>query len=197
MYRHTAGDHQQNQTLYKTSCRAAFKISSCQSDEVEQASVKLIKDWSQSWCATSRRQHLLPVSALSVDGVMVDPVMCIRDLGIYIDANLSMRTHFQRTVSRCFAVLRQLWQNRWLIPPATFQTLVVALVLSRLDYGNGVLIGLHTYYTPQPPPRNFTTAPEIRRKKYGASREPLNNIQTSADEYFSAERHWIYARAHK
>jgi len=45
------------------------------------------------WCATSRRQHLLLASALAVDGVMVDPVTSVRDLGIYIDANLSMRTH--------------------------------------------------------------------------------------------------------
>ena len=29
MYRHTAGDHQQNQTVYETSCQAAFKISAC------------------------------------------------------------------------------------------------------------------------------------------------------------------------
>lgn len=97
------------------------------------------------WCATSRRQHLLPASALSVDGVMVDPVTSVRDLGIYIDADLSMRTHVQRTVSRCFAALRQLRQIRHLVPPATFQTLVVVLVLSRLDYGNGVLVGLPAY----------------------------------------------------
>lgn len=97
------------------------------------------------WCTTSRRQHLLPASALSVDGVMVDPVTSVRDLGIYIDADLSMRTHVQRTVSRCFAVLRQLRQIRRLVPPATFQTLVVVLVLSRLDYGNGVLVGLPAY----------------------------------------------------
>ena len=97
------------------------------------------------WCATSRRQHLLPAAALSVDGVMVDPVTSVRDLGIYIDADLSMRTHVQRTVSSCFAILRQLRQIRRLVPPATFQTLVVALVLSRLDYGNGVLVGLPAY----------------------------------------------------
>jgi len=76
---------------------------------------------------------------------MVDPVTSVRDLGIYIDADLSLRTHVQRIVSCCFAVLRQLRQIRRLIPLATFQTLVVALVLSRRDYGNGVLIGLHTY----------------------------------------------------
>jgi len=76
---------------------------------------------------------------------MVDPVTSIRDLGIYIDADLSMRTHVSRTVSRCFAALRQLRQIRRLVPPATFQTLVVVLVLSRLDYGNGVLVGLPAY----------------------------------------------------
>jgi len=35
------------------------------------------------------KHHLLPASALSVDGVMVDPVTSVRDLGIYIDADLS------------------------------------------------------------------------------------------------------------
>jgi len=47
----------------------------------------------------SRRQYILPASALSVDGVIVDPMTSVRDLGIYIDADLSMRTHVQRTVS--------------------------------------------------------------------------------------------------
>jgi len=72
-------------------------------------------------------------------------VTVVRDLGIYIDADLGMRSHVQRTVSCCFAVLRQLRQIRRLIPPATFQTLLVALVLSPLDYSNGIMIGLPTY----------------------------------------------------
>jgi len=46
------------------------------------------------------------MSYLINDGVMVDPVTSVRDLGIYIDADLSMRTHVRRTVSCCFAVLR-------------------------------------------------------------------------------------------
>ena len=56
-----------------------------------------------------------------------------------------MRTHVQRTVSGCFAVLRQLRQICNSALTATFQTLVVALVMSRLDYGNSVLIGLLTH----------------------------------------------------
>ena len=78
---------------------------------------------------------------------MVDPVTSVRDLGIYIDADLSMRTHVSRTVSRCFAALRQLRQIRRLVPSAMIQTLVVVLILSRLDYGNGVLIGLPPFLT--------------------------------------------------
>jgi len=53
-----------------------------------------------------------------------------------------MRTHVQRTVSRYFAVLRQLRSIRHSVPTTTFQTLIVSLVLSRLDYGNTILIGL-------------------------------------------------------
>jgi len=67
----------------------------------------------------------------------------VRDLGIYLDRDLSM--HVQRTVSRCFAALRQLQQIRHSVSVATFQTLVVALVHSRLDYGNSVLVDIPVY----------------------------------------------------
>ena len=43
-------------------------------------------------------------------------------------------------VSCCFAALCQLRQIRRYVPTSTFQKLVVALVHSRLDYGNGVLL---------------------------------------------------------
>jgi len=88
------------------------------------------------------RQHQLPTTALSIDGVQVSPVTSARNLGIFIDSDLVMRSHFQRTVSGCFAALRQLRQIRKPVRTATFQSLVVALVLSRLDDRNSVLIGL-------------------------------------------------------
>ena len=97
------------------------------------------------WCATSRRQHQLPTTALLINGAAVDPAKSVRDLGIYIDSDLIMRTHVKRNGSCCFAALRQLRQIRRSEPPATFQSLVVTLVLSRLDYGNAVLIDLPAY----------------------------------------------------
>ena len=59
--------------------------------------------------------------------------------------DLVMRTHVQRAVSGCFAALRQLRQIRSAVPMATFQSMVVALVMSRLDCGNCVLVGLPTH----------------------------------------------------
>jgi hypothetical protein len=89
------------------------------------------------WCATGRRRYQqvtthVCIVVLSVDGVMDDLVLSVRDLGIFIDADLVMRSHVQRTTSRCFTILCQLRQIRRHVPPATLQT---PLVLSRLDYG--------------------------------------------------------------
>jgi len=62
-----------------------------------------------TWCATVRRQHQLglPTSPLLIDGCSITPVQSARDLDIYVYCDLSMRTHVQRTVSWCFAALRQ------------------------------------------------------------------------------------------
>jgi len=98
------------------------------------------------WRTTARRQHQLPTSPLLIDGCSVSPVKSTRPWQlIYIDSHLTIQTHVKRTVSRCFTSLRQLSQIRHLVPTATLQMLVVALVHSRLDYGNSVLVGLPAY----------------------------------------------------
>jgi hypothetical protein len=66
----------------------------------------------------------------------------VRDLGVYLDADLSMRSHVHNTVSKCFAMLRQLRSIRRSVPASAYQTLIVPLVLTKLDYGNAVLSGL-------------------------------------------------------
>ena len=95
------------------SCSAAAvdafsaKISHCAGD---------IADWARSsglmmnpdkseaiWCTTSRRQHQLATTAIPIVGVPITPARSVHDLGIYIDADLSMRAHVKRTV--CSALL--------------------------------------------------------------------------------------------
>jgi hypothetical protein len=50
------------------------------------------------------------------------------------------------SVARCFAVLRQLQNVRRSVPASVYQTLVVALLLPRLDYGNATFSGLPAYH---------------------------------------------------
>ena len=44
-------------------------------------------------CATRQRRHQLPTTAVSIGGATVVPASHVRDLGIYVDADLGMRTH--------------------------------------------------------------------------------------------------------
>jgi hypothetical protein len=60
------------------------------------------------WCASSRRQYQIPDVPLPIGSDVVTPVRHVRDLGIYIDSDLTMRTHISRTVSSCFAAMRQI-----------------------------------------------------------------------------------------
>jgi len=70
------------------------------------------------------------------------PSAFVRDLGIYIDADVPMRTHVMNTVSSRFAILRHLRSIRRSVSKPVMQSLVVPLVLTRLDYGNVTLAGL-------------------------------------------------------
>ena len=97
------------------------------------------------WCTTSRRHHRLPTATLTVGSTNVAPVSSVHDLGIFVDSDLVMRTHACQTVSSCFAALRQLRSIRHLVSATVLQSLVAALVLRRLDCGNGTLVGFTAY----------------------------------------------------
>ena len=94
------------------------------------------------WCASSRRQHQLPQVALKVPTDDVTPTTSVHDLGIYVNSDVSLQTHVSRTVSSCYATLRHLCSIRRSTSQAVLLSLVVSLVLSRLDYGNAMLAGL-------------------------------------------------------
>ena len=98
------------------------------------------------WCTTSRRQNQLPAAhSLSLGGSTVYPSNCVRNLGIYLDADLTLSAHISRVVARCFWSLRQLRAIRRYVSQSAMQSLVTSLVLTRLDYGNCVLYGLPEY----------------------------------------------------
>jgi len=75
------------------------------------------------------------------------PVSVVRNLGIYMNADVSMRLHVSKTVAACFVILRQLRSIRRLVPHSVLQSLVSSLVLQRLDYGNATLAGIASHLT--------------------------------------------------
>jgi len=70
------------------------------------------------WCATALRQSQLPCTPLRVGPRLVNPTSTIRDLGIYIDSNLSGRTQVLKTTASSFAALWQLRTVRRCLPLA-------------------------------------------------------------------------------
>jgi len=95
------------------------------------------------WFVTSpRRQHQIPSIPFAVGNEVIIPVSSVRDLGINIDSDLSMRTHVSRTVSACFATLRQTRSIRRSVTRSVLQSLVAALTLTRLDFGCTTMAGL-------------------------------------------------------
>ena len=115
----------------------------------------------QEWCA-ARRLQLNPdkteliwfgsranLSKLNMDdlslrlgSVVIKPSDTVRDLGVILDSELTMRPHIAKIASVCFFHLRRLRQIQRFTGQTTMQRLVSAFVLSRMDYCNVVLAGL-------------------------------------------------------
>ena len=74
----------------------------------------------------------------------MSPVAAVQDLGVYLDADVSMAAHITATIRACSAVLRQIRSVRSSLPRNAVTTLIRALVVSKLDNCNSVLVGVST-----------------------------------------------------
>lgn len=68
------------------------------------------------------------------------PEKCKQRL-MWLDSRLSFEYHTRRVTGVCFGILRGLRKTLDLLPTTARQTLVHALVTSRLDYGNALYLG--------------------------------------------------------
>ena len=66
-------------------------------------------------------------------------------LGVYIDADITMRTHVTNTFSACFSAMRQICSVRQSLPQHTLLTLVQTLVITKLHQCNSVLVRTSRY----------------------------------------------------
>ena len=85
-------------------------------------------------CAPARRRHHIPIGDVQVGHGSVHPVQSARDLGVYVDGGMTMRTQINHVLSSCYCALRQIRSIMPCLPSHALNTLVTALVHSRLDY---------------------------------------------------------------
>jgi len=71
----------------------------------------------------------------------IQPSSVDRDLGVYMDSELTMKEHVAKIVAAC---IRRLRQVRRRVGQEVTQQLVLALIMPRLDYCNSVLAALPT-----------------------------------------------------
>jgi len=105
--------------------------------------------WRLSLTCRNLTQNIVEPTRLSTSGsvlcnMVVSVVMYWSCKATFVH-RLSFLVSGYQLVSMCFAVLRQLRSICHSVPATTFQTLIISLVLSRLDYGNAVLAGLPAY----------------------------------------------------
>ena len=80
--------------------------------------------------------------AIKVGNTNIHPTMSVKNLGVTLDTNMTMHPHVNQIVRTAYFHLRSISRIRRFINYDTCASVVQALVTSRLDYANAVLIGL-------------------------------------------------------
>ena len=99
---------------------------------------------------------------------MVSPVTAPRDLAVYIDAGVTMKTQVINTVIACFAALRHVRQS---LPQHPLLTVIRTLFITKLDQCNSVLVGTSVYL--QDRTHNFTATGASLVARPGAKPVPV------------------------
>ena len=93
------------------------------------------------------RQQL---AKITIDGVTVGhsviaPQSSVRNLGVWLDSNLSMGDHITKTSSAAFYYLYNISRIRKYFSKECTETLIHAFISSHLNYCNNLLYGLPSY----------------------------------------------------
>ena len=91
---------------------------------------------------TEHRQHQIPAEPTRVGNTSVLPVSVVRDLGVYLDADVTMSAHITATVRACFAALWQIRSVRRSLTQDALLKLIHALVIMKLDFCCSALVGV-------------------------------------------------------
>ena len=96
--------------------------------------------WLGTPASLKRLQHT--DISLHVGSVTIKPTSVVRDFGVLLDSELSMRQHIGNITGLFYYHLQRLKNVRRILGPTNTCRLVSAFVSSRLDYCNSILAGL-------------------------------------------------------
>jgi len=138
-------------------------LDSCRLNDIKNVQVR-VRDCTNEvahWCESRRlqlngekteaiwvgsRSNLTKLSgadrSLTVSSTTIQPTSVVRDLGVLLDDELSMKQHVSKVAATCFYQLRRLRQIRRRVGQDVTLQLVMALIIPRLDYCNSVLAAL-------------------------------------------------------
>src|SRR6218665_2587704 len=90
-------------------------------------------------CAPRKRCIHLDTNELSFCGALIRPSTSVRDLGVLLESDLSMRRHVAWTVGCCFRQLRLIRSCIKSLPLGVAKAAVAAFITSRVDCYNSLL----------------------------------------------------------
>ena len=88
------------------------------------------------------KHNLYKDLSITIGDTVVHCSSQVKDLGVIFDRVLSLRQHVSYTSKTCRFHLRNISRRRKYIPQAISIVLIKSLVMSRVDYSNGLLYGL-------------------------------------------------------
>ncbi|XP_072050334.1 uncharacterized protein [Amphiura filiformis] len=104
--------------------------------------LKLNNDKTEFFIAISphNKQRMPPVT-LQVGSDTIHPSETVRNLGVIFDTHMTMTSHISSICSSLNTHLRNITRTRRYLDFDTCNHIIRSLVLSRLDYGNALLLG--------------------------------------------------------
>lgn len=128
---------------------AIYRLQQCISDDVRCCmtcnKLKLNNDKTEFFIAgTQQNINKLPELKLKVGSCLIKPSNNVRNLGIVFDTNMTMSKQINSLISSGNYHLRNMYRIGRYLDQETRHSILRALLLSRLDYGNALLYGANS-----------------------------------------------------
>lgn len=120
--------------------------------ELEQT-LEMVKQWmfenklclneSKTECIVFGKTHLVQqadIQRINIGTAEIRPSKSVRNLGVTLDSEMSFHEHISKLSSCCYYQLNRAWRIRRYLTIDAAATLMIATVISRLDYCNSILV---------------------------------------------------------